>query len=784
MRAIIFPGQGAQFKGMGKDLFGAYPDLIQRASDILGYSIQKLCLEDPDNKLKQTQYTQPALFIVNALAYYKMRDADPKNFKADYFAGHSLGEYNALLAAEAFDFETGVRLVKKRGELMAAANGGKMAAVIGASAADVSGLLKENGLESIDLANFNTPTQLVLAGPAAAIDTAEKMFSAKGIRCVILNVSAAFHSRCMKEAARIFASYVQGFALGQLKAPVIANATARPYQNDRIGELLATQIASPVQWTDSVRYLMGRGEIDFTEIGSSILSKMVQEIRRTEKPIYGEDPKAASLPRTSIAGELPAAPAKAPVHPPVPDSAEAKAQRDMAAILGSKTFCKRFGLKYAYVAGSMFHGISSADLVVRMGNAGLMAIYGAYGKTLKDVEEAIDSIRSRLDGRGSYGSSLVANYDDPEAEVALVDLYLKKNVCIIEASSYVQMTVPLVLFRLKGLRKDGNGAVSYRNKILAKVSGPAAAEAFMSPAPRSIIKELLKQGLISEEQAELAKAVPMSADLCIEADSGWRSNAGNPFALLPAMLELRKRITKQYAYEEAICLGLSGGIGSPQAAAAAFTMGADFILTGSVNQCTAEAKMSEEVKDILQDINVGDTEYAQAGQRFEIDGKFQVLKKGTLFSARANKLTSLYAHYNSWDEIPEKTRKHLQAAYFKKDFSEVWSEISALLERESRRHEILKAEANPKYKLALLFRWYFDYSMKLAFAGASEDKTNYQVHTGPALGAFNQFVKGSRLEQWRERHVDEVAIEILSGAAGYFASGNKAFGAIGFSQAA
>lgn len=732
MRAIIFPGQGAQFKGMGKDLFGAYPKLTELASDILGYSIRELCLEDPGNKLKQTQYTQPALFVVNALAYYHMRDTAPADFKIDYFAGHSLGEYNALLAADAFDFETGIKMVKKRGELMAAANGGKMAAVIGVPAADISGLLKENGLDSIDLANFNTPTQLVIAGPATAIEAAEKLFSQKGIRCVILNVSAPFHSRYMKEAAKIFESYVRGFSLHYPKVPVIANATARPYQDGRIGELLAAQIESPVLWSDSIRYLLGKGEIAFTEIGSTILSKMVKEIEKTE--------------------------------PVVPYHGESNGERTVTVGSGSKTFCTRFGLKYPYVAGSMFHGISSPELVIRLGKAGCMGIFGAYGLPLDEVDAALDRITGNLDNESPFGSNLVADYDDPEAELALVHLYLKKNVRNIEAASYVQMTPALVLYRLKGLSRDNNGRVVCRNKILAKVSSPQAAMAFMSPAPASIVQELLRHGLINEEQAVLARAVPMSTDICVEADSGWRSNSGNPFALLPAILELRDRTAEQYSYDEYICLGLAGGIGSPQSAAAAFSMGADFILTGSVNQCTVEAGISDDVKSILQDIDVCDTDYTQAGQRFEMDGKYQVLKKGTQFPARANKLVSLYTHYNSLDEIPEKTKKHLQSTYFKKTFSELWKEIVTSLEKENRKHEIVKAEANPKYKLALLFRWYFDYSKKLTFAGFGEDRTNYQIHVGPALGAFNRFVKGGRLEQWRRRHVDDVAIEILAGA--------------------
>jgi len=263
---------------MGKDLFRAYPEATKLASEILGYSIEKLCLEDPENKLRLTQFTQPALYVVNALGYYKMKEQDSSDFKVDFVAGHSLGEYNALLAAEAFNFETGLKLVQKRGELMGAAGGGGMAAIIGITAAEVRQFLTDHQLDSIDLANFNTPTQLVIAGPSDAITKAEKILTSKGIRCIILNVSAPFHSRYMKEAQKTFEAYLQKFNFDSLKIPVIANATARPY-GDSIVETLGAQIASPVLWTDSIRYLMGQGTIVYSEVGASILSKMVHEMR-------------------------------------------------------------------------------------------------------------------------------------------------------------------------------------------------------------------------------------------------------------------------------------------------------------------------------------------------------------------------------------------------------------------------------------------------------------------------------------------------------------------------
>jgi trans-AT polyketide synthase, acyltransferase and oxidoreductase domains len=277
MRTVLFPGQGAQFKGMGKELFPLYPQLTKVASEVLGYSLEKLCLEDPGNQLRYTQYTQPALYVVNAFAYMRKKREGAADAQASYFAGHSLGEYNALLAAEVFDFESGLRLVQKRGELMGKASGGSMAAVIGVDAARVRQALDENGLQEIDLANYNTPTQTVISGKVDAVDRAEKVFRNANIRCAVLNVTAPFHSRYMQPAQSEFAEFMKEFRFFPPKIPVISNVTARPHSGE-IPELLVSQITSPVRWSDSVRYLFFQGAMQFTEIGSSILTNMVNEI--------------------------------------------------------------------------------------------------------------------------------------------------------------------------------------------------------------------------------------------------------------------------------------------------------------------------------------------------------------------------------------------------------------------------------------------------------------------------------------------------------------------------
>src|SRR5690606_1967980 len=199
MRTFVFPGQGSQSKGMGADLFDQVPEFVAAEAEIdalLGYSIRELCLNDPENQLNLTQFTQPALYVINALHYFKCK---AEGQQADYLAGHSLGEYNALLAGGAFDFVTGLKLVQKRGELMGQAKDGGMAAIIGLTADQIRAVLADNAdLSGIDVANCNSPTQTVISGPVPELESGQAVFKEAGAKLYkVLPVSAAFHSRYM-----------------------------------------------------------------------------------------------------------------------------------------------------------------------------------------------------------------------------------------------------------------------------------------------------------------------------------------------------------------------------------------------------------------------------------------------------------------------------------------------------------------------------------------------------------------------------------------------------------
>lgn len=762
MRAYLFPGQGSQQKGMGQDLFDEFKELTRKADEILEYSIKRLCLEDPNEQLLQTQFTQPAVYVVNALSYLKRNRTETK---PAYVLGHSVGEYDALFASGLVDFETGLRLVKKRGELMAKARGGGMAAVMGLTADKVEEILKENHLENLYIANYNSSYQVVISGLKEEIARAEYIFLERGATHYrILNVSGAFHTPYMTDARKKFKKFVKMLKFGEMTIPVIANVTARPYRQEEIEKNMVEQITTPVKWMESIRYLLAKGvDInDFHEVSGvdiSVVKGLAMRINHEAGPLdlFKEEAQEKSTQQGKKKEKKTGRPVKTRkekvVKPLRPDNKILPGIQGnigngeiTAESLGSAEFKRDYGLKYAYLTGGMYKGIASKEMVVKIGKAGMMGFFGTGGLELPEIESAIEYIGKELDNGQAYGMNLVSNPLYPGVEEEIVDLFLKYGIRTIEAAAFLTITPALVKYRAKGL-----------NRIIAKVSRPEVAEQFLSPAPERIANMLVEVNKITREEAELLKKMPMADDLIVEADSGGHTDQGRPYALMPAMIKLRDEMMEKYGYQRKIRIGAAGGIGSPEAAAAAFVLGADFILTGSINQCSVEADTSDLVKDLLQQINVQDTAYAPAGDMFELGARVQVLKRGVFFPARANKLYDLYRHNNSLDEIDGRTKKQLQERYFKRSFEEIYREVKSFYPPK----EIEKADKNPKHKMALIFRWYFGYSTRLALNGDETDKVNYQVQCGPALGAFNQWVKGTDLENWRNRHVDEIGLKLV-----------------------
>jgi len=280
----LFPGQGSQSKGMGAELFARYPDWTSEADAVLGFSVRELCVDDPRGELGFTQFTQPALYVVNALTYRARLD---EGAPAPHFvAGHSLGEYNALQAAGAFDFVTGLRMVKRRGEIMGQVSGGGMAAVVGLEPARIREVL--DGSEAgrrLDVANFNSFDQTVIAGPKDDLAAVKADFEAAGVRAYIpLNVSAPFHSRYMREPQAAFASFLHDLSFQTPSIPVMSNVTGQPYDPARVRETLSEQIGNSVHWLESMIYLLDQPEPEFEEVGpGTVLTKMLAQIKKRRR---------------------------------------------------------------------------------------------------------------------------------------------------------------------------------------------------------------------------------------------------------------------------------------------------------------------------------------------------------------------------------------------------------------------------------------------------------------------------------------------------------------------
>ncbi len=431
--------------------------------------------------------------------------------------------------------------------------------------------------------------------------------------------------------------------------------------------------------------------------------------------------------------------------------------------LGDDVFKKRHSLKYNYVAGAMANGITSAAMVKTMAENGMLAFLGAGGLSIDRIEENIIELKNSLNDN-PFGFNLIHSLADPEHEMATVELYLKHKVRLISAAAFMRMTISLVYYRVKGIYQDNTGKIITPNQIVAKVSRIEIARQFFSPPPEKLINTLLERKLITPEEARLSQQIPMAYDLTAEADSGGHTDNRPALALLPTMMALKNEYMKKYDYAEPLCVGLAGGIATPQSAAAAFSMGAAYILTGSINQSCIEAGICDDVKQMLCQAEQADVAMAPAADMFEIGARVQVLKRGTMFPVRAEKLYKFYQAYNSFDEIDERTKSEIEEKFLQTSFEQAWASTKDFFLKTGNAKEIEKAHANPKHKMALVFRSYLGLSSKWAIQGIPQRKMDYQIWCGPAIGAFNQWVKGSFLETADNRKTAEVALNLLLGA--------------------
>ncbi|MFT6321759.1 MAG: PfaD family protein [Granulosicoccus sp.] len=434
-----------------------------------------------------------------------------------------------------------------------------------------------------------------------------------------------------------------------------------------------------------------------------------------------------------------------------------------AAQLGDSSFQKDYNLKYAYKTGAMANGIASEELVIAIGKAGLLGSFGAAGLVPARVLQAIEKIQGALPTQ-SYAFNLIHSPNEPALEEGAVKLFLEKGIHVVEASAFLALTENIVHYRVAGLSEDADGNVVTKNKVIAKISRKEVATPFMQPAPERFITSLLQKGKITPAQAKLATRVSMADDITVEADSGGHTDNRPLVALLSTIIQLRDEMQAKYNFEKKIRIGAAGGISTPASALGAFMMGAAFVVTGSVNQACTEAGTSEHVRKLLQTVASTDVMMAPASDMFEMGVELQVLKRGTLFAPRAKKLYEYYKKYNSIDEIPADERAKLEKQIFRKPLEEIWQGCIEFFQQRDP-EQIERAQGNPKRKMALIFRWYLGLSSNWANAGTDGRAQDYQIWCGPSMGAFNDWVKNSYLEDYNNRHAADVAEQIMQGAA-------------------
>jgi PfaD family protein len=433
------------------------------------------------------------------------------------------------------------------------------------------------------------------------------------------------------------------------------------------------------------------------------------------------------------------------------------------ASLGDASFRRDHGLRYAYVAGAMANGIASVELVEAMARGGMLGFFGAAGLGKDRVEAALNRLQAEIPGL-PFGVNLIHSPNESSLEDAVARMFIQHGLRLIEASAYLRLTLPVVRFRVAGIHRDAAGHIVAPNRIVAKVSRVEVATQFFFPPPAEFLNELVRTGELTAEQAALAAQIPVAQDVTAEADSAGHTDNRPLVTLLPTLLALRDRLQAQFGYAQPLRVGAAGGLSTPSGLAAAFAMGAAYVVTGSVNQACVESGSSEVVRKMLAQAEQADTAMAPAADMFEMGVKLQVLKRGTMFPMRAAKLWELYRAHPSLDAIPEADRAQLEKQFFRATLDEAWRSTREFwLKRDAKQVE--RAERDAKHKMALVFRSYLGLSSRWANAGEPSRVMDYQVWCGPAMGAFNEWTRDTFLAQPENRRAENVALNLLYGAA-------------------
>ncbi|MGW1076606.1 PfaD family polyunsaturated fatty acid/polyketide biosynthesis protein [Streptomyces sp. NPDC002537] len=432
--------------------------------------------------------------------------------------------------------------------------------------------------------------------------------------------------------------------------------------------------------------------------------------------------------------------------------------------LGDRSFAETHGTEFPYIAGEMANGIATTGMVTALAEAGLLGFFGAAGLDTDRVERAVHELTTRLGDRPNWGVNLIHSPAEPGLEDRVADLLLRHRVPAVSASAFRELTPAVVRLSATGLGLDAHGRVQRRTRVFAKVSRPEVASAFLSPAPDTLLRGLVTDGRLTEAEARLAARVPVAEDITVEADSGGHTDNRPLTVLLPAVLALRDSLARAHGYERPVRIGAAGGLGTPAAVAAAFALGAAYVLTGSVNQAAVESGLSDDARALLAAADVADVAMAPAADMFELGIRLQVLRRGTLFAGRANRLYELYRDHASWDAVPERDRATVERDILQDPFDTVWAETRRFWQDRDP-GQAARAESDPRHRMALVFRWYLGRSSRWAIDGHTARRADYQIWCGPAMGAFNRWTADSFLADPARRTVVQIARNLLEGAA-------------------
>jgi len=433
--------------------------------------------------------------------------------------------------------------------------------------------------------------------------------------------------------------------------------------------------------------------------------------------------------------------------------------------LGDRSFLSAHGCRFPYVVGEMARGIASVEMVVESARAGLMTFFGSAGLAIGEIDEAVGRIRAELgDGVRNWGANLIHSPQESHLEMRFAELMLARGVTNVSASAFMRLAPAVVYLSAKGLTRGDDGLIRRRTHIFAKISRVEVARPFLSPAPDAVLRPLVQAGKLTEDEARLARSIPVAGDITVEADSGGHTDNRPLTVLLPRIIDLAREVAAEHGFARPARVGAGGGLGTPAALEAAFAAGAAYVVTGSVNQAAVESALSEDGRRMLGQASMTDVAMAPAADMFEMGVEVQVLKRGTMFAQRGRELYRIYRSYPSLEAIPDEERAALEEKILGRPVDEVWADTKRFFsERDPA--EIERAEEKPKHRMALVFRWYLFMGAQWARSGETARRADYQIWCGPAMGAFNDWVEGSFLEPIENRSVVQIALNLLEGAA-------------------